>query len=93
MVMAAKDKTPAEKTAKKKLYKKPTADRLDDSDLAGVSGGGEDIGCSSPGRPAWSCKTGGTALKKCDSGYGAEKCKPGQSAYPPCSIGGFWNPT
>jgi hypothetical protein len=36
--MAAKDKTPAEKTAKKKVYKKPTADRLDDSDLAGVSG-------------------------------------------------------
>ena len=65
--------------AKKKTYKKPTADRLDDSDLQGVSGGG----CASPGRPATKCKTGGTATEVCNSGYSAQRrCTPGHIEHP-----------
>jgi len=40
--MATKKKTPAEKPVKKKTYKKPTADKMADNDLAGVTGGESD---------------------------------------------------
>jgi len=76
--MADKDKTPA----KKKTYKKPTADRLDDSDLRDVTGG-EDVGCSSPGGPSTKCKMGGAAIEVCDTGGAAQRrCNPGGSEHP-----------
>jgi hypothetical protein len=77
----------AKTPAKKKTYKKPTADRLDDSDLQEVAGG-EELGCSSPGRPALACRTGGAAKRACDTGSAATSvCNPGGGVTGACANG------
>jgi len=83
--MVDKDKT----TAKKKTYKKPTADNLGDSDLKNVAGGagsgseGIILLCRNFGGAATTaCGTGGAASGKggCESGGAAAgKCSPGST--------------
>jgi hypothetical protein len=71
--MAEKGKTPA----KKKAYKKPSADRLGDGDLKGVTGGGGKpdgfvLLCRNVGGAAITpCETGGAATGPCSAGGAA----------------------
>jgi hypothetical protein len=63
--MAAKDKP---KPTKKKAYKKPTADKLNDKDLNRVTGGSEEVvgfpvTCR-PGPAATLCRPAGGALPR-----------------------------
>jgi hypothetical protein len=85
--MAAKDKP---KPTKKKAYKKPTADRISDKDLIGVTGGeGDDVfvdqgfNCRIPGvLVANTCRpVGAAAIHKCQAGgAAAKKCNAGGTA-------------
>jgi hypothetical protein len=78
--MAAKDKTPAKMPAKKKTYRKPTADKIADKDLAGVTGGS-----SSPQERM--CSSGSFAKGMCGEGSRVQpapmpRCRPGQGTVP-----------
>ncbi len=76
--MEDKDKT----TAKKKSYKKPSADKLGDGDLQNVTGGGggsneQNIGfCILAGLAAiTTCGPGGAAARNCENYGGAANIK------------------
>jgi hypothetical protein len=76
--MATKKKTQDEKPVKKKTYKKPTADKMADKDLAGVAGGADKgsgegfIGCAAFGATAvTNCGVGGAAAFTCAPTGGA----------------------
>jgi hypothetical protein len=83
--MAAKDKP---KPTKKKAYKKPTADRISDKDLSGVTGGEED-GLGLP--IGYTCRTpGAAAIRRCRPAGAAAgtSCSPGGAVGMSCTPGG-----
>jgi hypothetical protein len=97
--MAAKGKTPA----KKKAYKKPTADKLNDKDLNRVTGGEQaplickagpgTLFCSPVGAVVGvggSCVAGGAAALKCEPAGGAAtlNCSAGGAVARSCTHGG-----
>ncbi len=90
--MGDKDKT----TARKKTYEKPTADRIPDNALTGVTGGGADapgqgIQCRVPGAIVLNtCRPSGlAALHKCQAGGAALGCLPaGGAVASGCHVGG-----
>jgi hypothetical protein len=81
--MAAKDKP---KATKKKSYKKPTADKLNDKDLNRVTGGAEEV----VGFPVI-CRVGAAAIRcrPVGAGVAAGSCMPaGGAATLSCTAGG-----